>query len=233
MKFSFKKIALCVLACVLITLLISDCRINAEDIEINNTHNYDLSQYRKTYNATDNNHYKYKEEVFDNTFPFDYFSSLSLSTINDSENLGIDIVDGDIPKIYVNDAGSLIFQIQFMNITSGSIIHSLTKDKAVNNYHYEGYKLSYDSWGSIFTEKEKQTIFSNNNYIQTSEIGSGAIIVQTSYDNVNWVNVDRDKYAKGLFTTDVFNNYHGTTQKYTLDGDEIKKGRQQCLPFFA
>lgn len=81
-----------------------------------------------------------------------------------------------------------------------------------------GWEIQPDNWG----EKEKQTI--GDTY--TGVVGSGAIIVQTSPDGINWKDIDRERYANGLFTTDVIANYEGKgpVHIYSPDGNDILKG---------
>lgn len=209
-----------------LVVLFNAYAINATENKNNETEGYDLSDYCRRFGYNDNTHYK--EGVENNTnnyvIPFDILSKLSLQTESESGNVGLNVVDGDIPTIYVENASLFIFNMSFEDYKSWDTLHKEESEKQLNEWHFKEYKLSYDTWGAIFTEKEKQTIYSNGEYIQTGEIGSGAIIVQTSYDNVNWTKVDSDKYSQGLFNTDIFNAYHGTTQSYYLNGDDIKKG---------
>ena len=81
-----------------------------------------------------------------------------------------------------------------------------------------GWVLNYDKWG----KKEKEQI----NGIRIGEIGKGAIIVQTSKDGNNWTNVDKVRYAKGLYSTD-FGSYYEANQNilvYTPAGTDVLNG---------
>lgn len=69
----------------------------------------------------------------------------------------------------------------------------------------DNWSVSYDKWGS----NKKQTV----NGVQTGSIGKGALIIQTSSDGINWVNVENGRYANGLYTTD-----YGT---YYASGDNV------------
>ncbi|MBQ9115939.1 MAG: hypothetical protein IJY04_02850 [Clostridia bacterium] len=77
--------------------------------------------------------------------------------------------------------------------------------------------LCYDSWGRIDGEKV--------NGVTTGEIGSGALIVQTSYDGKNWSSDNKAKYNNGLYTTDYY-AHHGTKEVciYTPAGSDVSRG---------
>ena len=79
------------------------------------------------------------------------------------------------------------------------------------------WMLGSDSWG----QQEGQNI----NGVSTGKIESGAIVVQTSYDGVNWSNENKAKYSEGLYTTNYYANY-GTSDNtiYYPSGEDISKG---------
>ena len=81
-----------------------------------------------------------------------------------------------------------------------------------------GWFIEADDWG----EKEKQKI--GDSY--TGVVGTGAVIVQTSLDGITWTDIDRGRYAEGLFTTDVAANYEGRgpIHVYSPAGEDILKG---------
>ena len=81
-----------------------------------------------------------------------------------------------------------------------------------------GWSLEYDKWG----KKEKEQI----NGIMTGEIGKGAIVVQTSKDGINWTDVEKGRYANGLYSTD-FGSYYEANQNvlvYTPAGTDVLNG---------
>ncbi len=80
------------------------------------------------------------------------------------------------------------------------------------------WEIYSDSYG----KKEKETICG----AQTGEVATGALVIQKSTDGNNWENVDLDKYANGLYTTDFYKNYgdKGDILIYTPNGEELVKG---------
>ncbi len=78
-----------------------------------------------------------------------------------------------------------------------------------------GWTGSNDSWG----KKEKETV----DGVKTGEVASGALVIQKSYDGVNWYNIDSGRYAQGLYTTD-FETHYGTNGKvliYEPSGEDV------------
>ena len=78
--------------------------------------------------------------------------------------------------------------------------------------------LSFDTWG----KNKKQQVCG----VETGEVGYGALIIQTSRDGRNWVNVDKGRYAKGLYTTNYALNY-GKGENvliYTPSGKDVING---------
>ena len=80
----------------------------------------------------------------------------------------------------------------------------------------------WEIYSDTYGKKEKETICGT----QTGEVATGALVIQKSTDGSNWENVDLDKYADGLYTTDFYKNYgdKGDVLIYTPDGDELIKG---------
>ena len=95
----------------------------------------------------------------------------------------------------------------------------------------EKITISHDSWGSIQEGKNIEKVNIHGLDVITGEIGTGAVIIQTSVDGITWSNADKGKYSNGLYTTDVLKNYHGSTQSYTLDGQLIKQGVYVSVSF--
>ena len=81
-----------------------------------------------------------------------------------------------------------------------------------------GWEIIEDKWG----KKEKETIAGAS----TGEVASGAIVIQTSIDGQTWINVDKSRYANGLYTTDYEANYgnRGDVLIYTPDGKAVLNG---------
>ncbi len=80
------------------------------------------------------------------------------------------------------------------------------------------WSVAEDTWG----KKESQKIED----VWTGVTGTGAVIIQKSFDGVNWTNLNMGKYAGGLYTTDYFHYYgnQGDILLYIPDGKEIQKG---------
>ena len=81
-----------------------------------------------------------------------------------------------------------------------------------------GWKIQSDDWGKNKRQKIADT--------QTGAVRTGAVIVQTSSDGIDWKNVDQDRYSDGLFTTDFYNNYRGNglINLYSPSGDDVING---------
>lgn len=84
----------------------------------------------------------------------------------------------------------------------------------------DGWKIVDSAWG----EKEKQKVCG----VETGEIGTGALIVQTSKTGIegSWQDVSKNRYAKGLYTTDCGTNYAAGEEflVYTPAGDDVLEG---------
>ena len=136
----------------------------------------------------------------------------------------------EVPAVLVKNATSFNINVNFKDYSIDSALFSWeTNERKENSIIKKEYSISNDTWGSIQKGNDKQTVLSGENNIETGEIGSGALIIQTSEDGENWKRLDniengKYKYQNGLYTTDVLKYYHGTTQKYYLDGNAIKKG---------
>lgn len=87
-----------------------------------------------------------------------------------------------------------------------------------NKNNMAGWWLESDSWGG----RNKELVCG----VMTGEVGKGALIIQTSPNGKNWKNVDKGRYAKGLYTTDFAGNY-GKDENvliYTPRGEDILNG---------
>ncbi len=131
----------------------------------------------------------------------------SLTELFIARNVGSDIstsTHNGFPAYGVNNSQSLSL---YMRLKANA-------DNAGNGWHIE-----YDSWG----KKKKEKI----NDIMTGEIGKGALIVQTSKDEgKTWEDIDRGRYADGLYTTDYATYYSGNENVliYTPSGEDILSG---------
>ena len=81
-----------------------------------------------------------------------------------------------------------------------------------------GWIIQSDSWGKSKSDK----IYD----VSTGEIGTGAVIVQTSADGKDWIRQENLGYANGLFNTDFQKNYGGRRDVliYTPNGLDVVNG---------
>lgn len=101
---------------------------------------------------------------------------------------------------------------------TGQSVSLFLKLRASGDDIGNGWNIEYDKWG----KKNKETI----NGIMTGEIGKGALIVQTSSDGKNWSDVDKGRYADGLYTTDFATHYavDENVLIYTPSGNDVLNG---------
>lgn len=109
---------------------------------------------------------------------------------------------------------------------NGSIAYGVTGTnvyvflRLTNSQHFadNGWEIVSDSWG----KKNSQTIAG----VSTGTVNTGALIVQTSQDGINWQDVEKERYANGLYTTD-FENYYGGKGPiliYQPSGQDVVRG---------
>ena len=202
--------------------------VTAEETRVNLS-----NHYRETYISSDNVGYTSttKEDLF-----FDPLIDLSVSStkIGDSEAFEVDETsDKGVPVVRIDEAKDFFINIEFADKIKGSVIYDWsTSARTSGTYISKKYTLNHDSWGVSQTGDSKQTVSANGLKLTTGEIGTGALVIQVSEDGTSWKNVEKDKYANGLYTTDLLKYYHGTTQNYTLDGMDIKKGVYVSVSFF-
>ena len=102
-------------------------------------------------------------------------------------------------------------------ITGDSVCFFLSLDQKTKMKE-KGWKVTSDSWG----KNKKEKIYG----VSTGQVGTGAVVVQTSMDGQNWVNQENLGYAEGLFNTDFEKNY-GTDRDvllYTPSGKDVLDG---------
>lgn len=170
----------------------------------------DLSSYRKTYISDDNNGYNSKTAT---SLPFDALTSLSVKTsASDSLNVYTN-TDKNVPVIAL------------ANATDFSLILS-SKDVSVGEDLGGGNKLSSDSYGN--TQKGDKTpniAGAGDEGVFTGKIGTGALVVQKSYDGVKWEQSELDKFDNGFYTTDYLESFGGKSKEiYRPLGSELKSG---------
>ena len=91
----------------------------------------------------------------------------------------------------------------------------LADEKTIND---NGWEIRSDDYG----KKEKEKIGD----VYAGQVGTGALIIQTSSDGKNWSEIDRAKYSEGLYTTDYNKHYSkkGNVCIYTPDGKQLLNG---------
>ena len=134
------------------------------------------------------------------------FGALSLTNLYMTQNNGAEIrffKDSDKVDSYgINGDGFWIFA--YLN-------YGL-------NLKSNGWSINTDQYGKYEGETIEEVV--------TGQVGSGAFIIQTSKDGINWEDADKDKYAKGLYTTDFCNNYASESDilLYMPSGHDIING---------
>ena len=95
--------------------------------------------------------------------------------------------------------------------TSVNLNFKINHSGGVNETISGEWLLCGDSWGDDSGE--------NVNGVQTGQVGSGALVIQTSTDGVNWSNENKGKYTDGLYTTDYYTHYQTAEQTIIFIGD--------------
>ena len=170
----------------------------------------DLSSYRKTYISGDNTGYDSKTEA---SLPFNALTSLSVQTSNP-----------DSLKVYTNTDKNVPV-IALTNATDFSLILSC-KDVSVGEDLGDGNKLSSDSYGNTQKGDKTPNIAGvGDEGVFTGKIGTGALVVQKSYDGVKWDQSELDKFDNGFYTTDYLESFGGQSKEiYRPNGADLKRG---------
>lgn len=81
-----------------------------------------------------------------------------------------------------------------------------------------GWSINADKYGKYEGETIRGTT--------TGQVGTGAVIVQTSKDSIVWEDASKDKYANGLYTTDFCSHYAPNSEilLYMPSGNDIING---------
>lgn len=192
---------------------------------------YNIDAERNVYQSNDNKQYKSLDSC---TLPLDNetLTSVSIGAKNpDSYDVYKD-PSKNLNTVLLNNATEFLVNIKFDDVKENDSLHYWKASKKEQNSNVlEKISVSHDSWGSTKEGSKIQKVNINGVEVETGEIGTGAIVIQTSTDGITWTNADKNKYSNGLYTTDVLKNYHGTTQTYTLDGQLIKQGVYVSVSF--
>lgn len=133
-------------------------------------------------------------------FGMDSYTTLKIGQIGDS----------GITKVQKGE-----FTAYGMKESRPSLFLTLTGAAALEK---DGWEICSDEWGKGKKEKIEN--------VTTGSVKTGALIVQKSFNGTDWVQVEREEYSNGLYTTDFNKAYEnqGDILIYTPDGREYLKG---------
>lgn len=180
----------------------------------------DLSKYRKTFITEDNQSYKSTEEK---QLPFDALTALSVSA-NTSKNEDLSLVfdkTKNVPVIKLSNVDSLKIKLKTRNVKE--------KDSVGGDY-----KLSSDSYGETQSGNNRPYLTATNNTIvETGRIGTGALIVQKSFDGKDYEQSKLEKFSNEKYTTDYLKYFSNSNECiFTSKGDDLKKGVYLSINFY-
>ena len=194
--------------------------------DITELQSQNISSCRKIYISEDKK--GYDSNVNTNLSFWDPMTEISI--VSNSTSVATATNQGS-PIVTLENADTFQVMISFKNKTTNAFLNEYKKTPDQKTELTEVYTISHDSWGAKSGKKE-QTINVNGKQLYVGEIASGALVIQTSFDGTSWEQTDYGKYANGLYTTDVLDHYHGTTQTYRPNGMDIKKGVYISINFF-
>ena len=178
----------------------------------------DLSSYRKTYISSDNTGYDSKTET---SLPFNALTSLSVQT-SDSDTLKVYTnTDKAVPVIALADATDFSIYLSSKDVSSGEDLG--------NNY-----KLSSDSFGNTQEGDKTPIIYgTSKEKVFTGKIGTGAVIVQKSYDGISYSQTQLNKFNNGYYTTNYLDAFGGKEKViFSPQGEDLKKGVYISVSFY-
>lgn len=185
----------------------------------------DFSKYRKTYISNDNTEDKAYYETLEtnsNNLPFESLTELSLGS---SQNNVL------TNPVYNKSKGAYVFTVSNASDLS---IYLKTKKVTIDGDLGNSYKLSFDSFGN--TQKGDQTprlSATGDSKVFTGQIGTGALIVQKSYDGKSYTQTELDKFNSGYYTTNYLEYFGGNNKEiYVPKGDDIKRGVYISVNFY-
>lgn len=175
----------------------------------------DLSNYRQSYVSADNIGYTSNTNA---TLPFSPLTSVSVQTSTGKIEQAI---AGECPVLKLDDAQDVSIYMEVRDVVEGTDLGG-------------GYKLSSDSWGETQTGNNAQKIKANGTSLTTGRIGTGALLIQTSFDGKTWTQSLLSKFNNGFYTTDYLKNYHDKGEKeiYIPDGMDVKQGVYVSVSLF-
>ena len=178
-----------------------------------------------------------------------YFKTTNLSKVNaesvetKEEVLQNDLYECDLDNGFI--ATNKITQTPYGTSSAVDFYLSYNKDDNISvddSGEYKKIGVSHSGvsiglkWNSIESMNSTVWSFSNDvwgktdgqlvNGVQTGMVGTGALIVKTSYDGKKWQNLDSGKYVDGLYTTSFYEHYgsYDSVNVYTPSGEDINKG---------
>lgn len=209
MKRFFKKIVVVVLTiCMLLPSLLSLGGFSVSAMDNKTLNIEDLSSCRKTYISNDNTGYDSRTEA---SLPFEPVSRISVqSSMPESIRVYYD-TDKGMPVIALENATDLLIFLETRSLSVGDIL-------------YGEHKLGFDTYGA--TQEGSNTPYlagTGGTYVTTGEVGSGALIVQTSKDGVNYTQRGLSKFSNGYYTTNYLELFGGRNEEiFRPQGSELK-----------
>lgn len=179
----------------------------------------DLSKYRKTFISEDNKGYNSTEEK---QLPFDALTKLSVSASSSKkEDISLEFdKDKNVPVVKLSNAKSLEIKLK---------TRSVKQNESVGGE----YKLSSDTYGESQSGDNSPSLTATKNNVVTGKIGTGALIVQKSFDGEKYTQSELEKFSNGVYTTDYLKNFSNENKCiFTPKGDDLKKGVYLSVNFY-
>ena len=172
-------------------------------------------QYPTTYSTEDNKGYRKTTSI---RLPFYRLSNLRIG-LGQGGKYEMDGRD-KTSIIKVKSSSNINFYLETPNLKPGDYI----------NDHWQ---LCYDTWGKQQVGNNIESITTDHGELVVGEIGSGALVIQKSYDGSNYYQVQLGRLGNGFYTTDYMNNYGGSNRNiFTPSGEDIKKGVYYSINFY-
>ena len=143
-----------------------------------------------------------EDNLVDGTMSFGARSHTSLKIAHNSSSLIAVSSRNSVAAYGVKGSGVYLF----LNLVNNDVMNR------------DGWEILSDDWG----KKDSQLV----DGVHVGQVGSGALIIQTSPNGVSWENVDYGRYANGVFTTDYEHYYgnHGDVLIYMPNGQDVLNG---------
>lgn len=192
--------------------------LNVQAVGASSGDKKDLSSYRKTYISNDNTGYDSKNEA---SLPFNALTSLSVQTSNPDSLMLYANTDKSVPVIALTNATDFSICLSSKDVSSGEDLG--------NNY-----KLGSDSYGNTQEGDKTPIIYgTSKEKVFTGKIGTGAVIVQKSYDGISYSQTQLNKFNNGYYTTNYLDAFGGKEKViFSPQGEDLKKGVYISVSFY-